>query len=221
MNKREAFVKNAKQYIGMNWNSIDYNYMLNQYNSINPLPRDYAINNKDPWCAIFVSFVGHISGLDEIILPECSCTKMRNLYKEKGFFYRLVNYDTLQEGDLVFYDWDGDNSPDHVGIIRTLMPNGKLIEVIEGNMNCNTSYDGIVGRRVISYESPLIEGFAFPNFEKFDNDYNQELGIAQNFCVQNEIIKGDENGYRWKDTLTREEAALMLYRLFNTFEDMI
>jgi surface antigen len=37
-----------------------------------------------------------------------------------------------QPGDLVFFDWDGDKSADHVGIVKSVNGDGS-ITTIEGN----------------------------------------------------------------------------------------
>ena len=213
---RKDFVDKALSFLGTAWNTPKYYQILANYNRQVNLPREYEIDERDPWCAVFVSAIGIITN-NACIFSECSCTKMKTLYKQNNLFYREVAFNELEEGDLIFYDWDGDNSPDHVGIITSLQSSGS-IEVIEGNANGSLPYNGRVGTRMIKFNSPLIDGFAFPKFDSYD--INDESDLAKQFVIDTEIFKGDENGYRWNEPITREETAIVLHRLMSIIEDM-
>ena len=120
------------------------------YNSIKPLPRGYRLSYSDPWCAAFVSAAAERVGAEEVI-KECSCDEMIRLYKQQGRWQE--NY-VPQSGDLVFYDWDKNQSADHVGVIVSVT--GSVLKAIEGNVSNSVEY------RVLSLTSPLIRGFATP-----------------------------------------------------------
>lgn len=42
---------------------------------------------------------------------------------------------------------------------------------------------------------------------------------ACEWCINNGLIKGDVNGYRWNDTITRAELAVFIYRMYKKYLD--
>ncbi len=80
----------------------------------------------EPWCADFVSWVYSQAGKDTNA-PYCP-TFVQQL-KRQG---RWKGHANPEPGDLVFFDWDGDGSPDHVGIVKSVNGDG-TITTIEGN----------------------------------------------------------------------------------------
>lgn len=224
---REKFITEALKYENVAYDGIFYNAIINGYNSIYPLPRTYKITNRSPWCAAFVSYIGYILKANDVILPECSCTQMIKLYQDPKidrFIYRSEIEDNgafnhIKEGDLVFYNWDGDNTADHVGIIVARTQYGEsdsqiILEVLEGNVGGNTDYNGSIRRRKIPITSSYVWGFATPNFSETNQD---EASEAYDWCLKNEIFIGDEQGYRWEEPLTRGEAAIILRRFYERF----
>ena len=125
-----------------------HNWTLKVYNSMRELPRGYVLQFKDPWCAAFVTAVLSISGYDGI--NECSCNLMMNKASKAGI-YKEKNYNAAA-GDVIFYNWDSDSIPDHVGIIIDTSDGDYLVR--EGNKG------GKVDNRRIVKESPCIMGFA-------------------------------------------------------------
>lgn len=92
----------------------------------------YGFESRVEWCACFVSFCANESGDLNITLPKFSKVEDGiKWYKDKGK-WRDKNY-TPQSGDLIFFDWQNDNDPDHVGIVERVENN--LIYTIEGNSN--------------------------------------------------------------------------------------
>ena len=80
----------------------------------------------EPWCADFVSWVYSQAG-KETNSPYCP-TFVQQL-KKQG---RWKGHANPEPGDIVFFDWDGDKSPDHVGIVKSVNGDG-TITTIEGN----------------------------------------------------------------------------------------
>ncbi len=80
----------------------------------------------EPWCADFVSWVYTQAG-KSTNSPYCP-TFVQQL-KKQG---RWKGKNDPQPGDLVFFDWDGDKSADHVGIVKAVNADGS-ITTIEGN----------------------------------------------------------------------------------------
>lgn len=137
-----------------------HKWVVDTYNSIEPLPRGYKLQNKDPWCASTVSAVFHSLGYDD--LAECSCPMMVQKAKSLGIWKENDDY-TPETGDVIMYDWQddgkGDNmgNPDHVGIVVKVTD--KKITVREGNKSNS------VGNRTIDINGKFIRGFIVPPYE--------------------------------------------------------
>ena len=110
----------------------------------------YGFDSHVNWCACFVSWCANECGyIDAGIIPKfASCTvgsnwfKARDLWKSRGA--------TPNVGDLVFFDWDTDGLPDHVGIVEYVKD--EKVYTVEGNSSdrCrqrsySISYSGIFG----------------------------------------------------------------------------
>lgn len=90
----------------------------------------YGFESRVEWCACFVSFCANESGDLNITVPKFSKVEDGiKWYEDKGK-WEDKNY-TPQSGDLIFFDWQNDNDPDHVGIVERVENN--LIYTIEGN----------------------------------------------------------------------------------------
>lgn len=156
---REKFIAQARAWIGRKEADESHRVIIDAYNDIRPLPRGYRMSYTDPWCAAFVSAVGFVCGMQDIIFPECACGPMIELYKRRGEYHSNADYG-VKKGDIIFYDWDRNGSSDHVGIVEAV--NGTTYTVIEGNMS------DAVGRRTIPKGWLYIIGFAAPAFDSKD-----------------------------------------------------
>lgn len=134
--------------------------VLEVYNSQKPLPRNYKLQYKDPWCAATVSAVFLMNGYNA--LSEVSCTMMTKKAKDLGIWVEDDAY-VPQIGDVIMYDWqddgkgDNEGNPDHVGIV--IKVTGKKITVREGNKG------GTVGNRSIDANGKFIRGYIVPPYE--------------------------------------------------------
>ena len=94
----------------------------------------YGINGQ-PWCAIFVSWCYHKAGLVDKVAAEtkkgfASCDAGLKWFAKKG---KIVPVGEAKEGDIVFFQFDNDAQPDHVGIVAKNMKRLKALRTIEGN----------------------------------------------------------------------------------------
>ncbi len=91
----------------------------------------YGYNDRVEWCAIFVSWVADQCGyLDAGILPKTAGVRpFVDWFKERGQ-WQGQDYEPIP-GDIIFFDWESDGLPDHVGIVEKV-ENG-LIYTVEGN----------------------------------------------------------------------------------------
>ena len=86
-----------------------------------------------PWCAMFVSWVFNQSGYSKRIAAStekgfASCDAGLKWFAKKN---KLVPIGQAQAGDIVFFQFDNDAQPDHVGIV--VKNTGKQLVCVEGN----------------------------------------------------------------------------------------
>lgn len=161
---RKKVVSQAESWYGCKESDGSHKKIIDTYNKITPLPRGYKMQYTDEWCAAFVSAVGSVCGLSDIIPAECSCNQMIAKHKALGTWVEDDGY-TPKAGDLIMYDWDDsgkrDNTgvADHVGIVTGV--SGSTITVIEGNKGT-----GYVGYRDIKVNGRYIRGFCTPAYRK-------------------------------------------------------
>ena len=94
----------------------------------------YGVDGQ-PWCAIFVSWCYHKAGLVDKVAAEtkkgfASCDAGLKWFAKKG---KIVPVGEAKEGDIVFFQFDNDAQPDHVGIVAKNMKRLKALRTIEGN----------------------------------------------------------------------------------------
>ncbi len=116
----------------------------------------YGFPYRVEWCAIFVSWVADQNGLiSEGLFPKfagCSLGeswfKSNNLWQDGGY--------CPAPGEIIFYDWDGDAFPDHVGIVESC--DGNTVYTIEGNWADSVHTDSY------PVNSHYIFGYGTPDF---------------------------------------------------------
>jgi cell wall-associated NlpC family hydrolase len=94
-----------------------------------------------PWCAAFVSYCFHLAGSLDLIKETgkkgfASCDLGLKAFAKSG---KLVPVGQAKRGDIVFFQFDTDAQPDHVGFVYS--NDGKNLICFEGN----TSPDGVKG----------------------------------------------------------------------------
>ena len=116
----------------------------------------YGFAHRVPWCACFVSWCADRAGLlPSGALPKfSSCSAGVRWFRDRGRWYGA---DTVPApGMIVFFDWYGDGSPDHTGIVCTVTADG--IRTIEGNSG------DACRERNYAFRDPQILGYGAPLF---------------------------------------------------------
>jgi len=96
-----------------------------------PYWRWYGFSGRVEWCACFVSWCANRCGyIDRGVCPKfSSCSAGVNWFKNRSQWQDASV--TPVSGSIIFFDWNGNNDPDHVGIVEKV-ENGRVY-TIEGN----------------------------------------------------------------------------------------
>lgn len=81
---RNKVVDVMRGWLGWSEANGKFRSIIDLYNTQRPLPRGYAVQYDDEWCATCVTAAGIQAGLHDIILGECGCGKMIELYRAAG-----------------------------------------------------------------------------------------------------------------------------------------
>lgn len=179
--KRKKVIRVAQSFLGCNEKNGSHKKIIDIYNQHKPLPRGYAVQYDDYWCATFVAAVAIIADCLDIIPMECSCAQMITLCKEKRIWQENDFY-IPKMGDIVFYDWQDSGTgnclgyPDHVGYVVEVVDDNIL--AIEGNINREVNY------RTIRVDGINIRGYGLPRYE-------ESSGYCENTPTQYIVKEGD------------------------------
>lgn len=106
------------------------------------------------WCAIFVSWCLLKAGVTD----RYAATRVTLFARHYGGLGRFNR--TPSPGALVCYDWGMDGAYDHIGIVESVRPDGKIV-TIEGNTNPGNGQDGVY-RMVRSQAN--VRGYCHPTY---------------------------------------------------------
>lgn len=156
---RDKVVSIAVDWLGCKESNGSHKKIIDLYNS-NLAPGCGKMNYYAPWCATYVSAVGIKAKATDIIVRHSYCPTMLSTYKKKDQ-YSSKKSRTPKPGDIIFYDWNRNGSPDHVGMIVSC--SGSTVKAIEGNKN------DAVGYRTFSKGYTYIQAYGLPPYSSNDN----------------------------------------------------
>lgn len=171
---RQEYALTAAKWCGVQEGSREHAAILQQYNSIEPLPRGYQMGLKDPWCAAFVSAAGWDAGIEHILPLECSCSRIIAKAKEMGIWVEDDSH-VPGVGDWVLYNWQADASgddtgaPDHIGVVMGVFD--RIIVAVEGN------FDNAVKLRRVPVDDKVIRGFVCPDFASLSEKGEERMKL--------------------------------------------
>jgi cell wall-associated NlpC family hydrolase len=117
----------------------------------------YGFSGRVEWCACFVSWCANETGyLDGGRIPRFSYCPSGIAWFQDAEQWRERGY-TPQPGDIIFFDWGGDGTSDHVGIVES--SDGTTIYTIEGNNG------DAVRRASYNINSSVVMGFGIPGYQ--------------------------------------------------------
>ena len=175
----DSIIEVAKKYIGTTEGSAKHKEIIDLYNQAR-YSDGYHMTMTDPWCCAFVVAMFQICGMADIVPGYAYCDGMIQVYKQWGRWNNRIGY-TPKKGDVIFYDWNGDGSSDHVGIVSD-NSFGQLT-VIEGNKS------DTVGYRKIGTDSSQIMGYGVPNYDASTGEPNGNNTVNPVYEIDNEYIR--------------------------------
>lgn len=91
----------------------------------------YGFDSRVEWCACFVSWCADQCGyIESGLIPKfAGCVDGANWFKSNGKWQDRI-YEP-KTGDIIFFEWEGDGTTDHVGIVEKC-ENG-TVYTVEGN----------------------------------------------------------------------------------------
>ena len=114
----------------------------------------YGFDGRVEWCACFVSWCADQCGyLDSGIIPKFSlCSDGVDWFSGNGQ-WQSRSYEP-SAGDIIFFDWDGDGTTDHVGIVDKC-ENG-IVYTVEGNSGdaCKQNQYSVGSSSIYGYGVP-------------------------------------------------------------------
>ena len=158
--QRDRVLAAAAAMVGVKGGSAEHQRLVDDYNSVRPLPVGYAVKNTDDWCDIFTTVIFQREGLSDLIGRECGVERHIHIFQRLGIWNEDGN-STPSAGDIITFNWDKDTQQndgwaDHIGIVEKV-ENG-IIHTIEGNSN------NVVKRNTYRIGHGNIRGFATPRY---------------------------------------------------------
>ena len=159
--QRDRVLRAAASLVGVRGGTAAHQQLVNDYNSVKPLPVGYAVKATDDWCDIFVTTVFQREGLSGLIGRECGVERQIQIFKRLGI-WNEDGTTTPKAGDIITFNWDQNTQQnngfaDHIGIVESVS-NG-IIHTIEGNSNNQ------VRRNTYRIGHGNIRGFATPRYQ--------------------------------------------------------
>ena len=116
----------------------------------------WGLSERAEWCAMFVSWCADQAGLlDAGAIPKFeNCVWGANWFKDNAGW--ADGSAEPSPGDIIFFDWEPDGYPDHVGIVEKC-ENG-VVYTVEGNVN-----DDCAKGRYYA-DDPCIFGYGLPAY---------------------------------------------------------
>lgn len=140
------------------------------------------------WCTTFAMWCFNQAGSScsvqlygSIIPSGGNCNSMISWFSNRGEYYKQGSGYTPKAGDLVFFDWSGNGSSQHVGIVSGV--SGSTIYTIEGNCSGAVKSRSYTSNGSKPYNNiSSIMGYGVP-------DYSSAAGNSSGSASQNKTTK--------------------------------
>ena len=184
----DSIINSAKSYLGTVEGSAAHSDIIDLYNR-GRYSDAYQMTTYDPWCCAFVVAMFVENNAADIIPGYAYCDGMIQVFKQWGRW--KPKGATVKKGDIIFYDWNGDGSSDHVGIV--VQNQFGELRVIEGNKSDSVAYRSIStgASQIMGYGEPNYGGSdgqslgnqtQSPTISKYDKEYIKTLPLLSYGC---------------------------------------
>lgn len=173
-----------------------------------------------PWCCAFVWWCFKEAGAEILFGKKtASCVTLLNNHKRE-------RVEELLPGDVVFFDFNGNGKPDHVGICERY--DGTTVTTIDGNTGQNEANGGSVMRKTRS--KLLICGAFRPAYKEETMTQTEFDAMLENWLARQAqrpksdwsvLPRGVTDGSRPRSFATREEAATMIANALKRLADAL
>ncbi len=118
----------------------------------------YGFDYRVEWCATFVSWVANQSGTLGTSVPKFASCALEGVpwFQDHGQWTNGDDGYVPVAGDIIFFDWEPDGRPNHVGIV--VGSDGTNVYTVEGNSS------DTVRTKSYSLTSDVIFGYGLPNY---------------------------------------------------------
>ena len=131
------------------------------------------------WCTTFVLWCYNQTDISlgtslygNVIPSGGNCNSMISWYENKGRYHKRSDGYKPKAGDLVFFDWSGNGSSQHVGIVDYI--SGSTVYTIEGNCSGQVKARMYTENGTKPYNNiSAIMGYGSPDFSKVSNGSNK------------------------------------------------
>lgn len=114
----------------------------------------YGFHGRVEWCACFVSWCAdQCRYIQSGTIPKFAAVGNGISWFKSHHQWQTRSYKP-SAGDVIFFDWGGDGSPDHVGLVEKC--DGRTVYTIEGNSSdtCRRRSYPVGGRQIYGYGIP-------------------------------------------------------------------
>lgn len=113
------------------------------------------------WCAYFISWCASQANIPSSVVPRLgSCGSLTEWYRSRSRYYTRSSGYIPKPGDMVFFNWSGGTSAEHIGIVTGV--SGNNLYTIEGNTGGG---DGnMCNGRTRGLKSSYVLGYGVPNY---------------------------------------------------------
>ena len=209
INHRSAAVAQAASWEGCNESDGSHKQIIATYNSKTSKGK---IGYGTAWCAAFVSAVAIKTDNTSVIPVDCYCPGMLNKFKSWGD--RKSRSYSAKGGDVIFFDWNYNGVPDHVGMVYSRNGSTGKVTTIEGN------YDDSVKYRTFNKGWSMVLAYAVPEYKGAykgngvvnytEPSTSQGLTVTEdpvNTAAVKEAVETVETGDVAADTVQAQAAA--------------
>lgn len=174
------------------------------------------------WCVVFLWWVFQQAGERMSFFgggKTASCGTLLRWYREQGL---TVPVEQVKVGDIVILNFSGTKDTEHCGYV--IERSGNTIKTVEGNTSPgeegSQSNGGCVAKKTrLPYQIVDVCRPKYKEEEKPADDITERWSEADiRWCIANGLMEGFLDGsWKPKQTVTREELAVVLRRFHNRF----